>query len=76
MTVVEELEASLRESRAKNAGIAMAALWLDSECEPVLARQMLAQFHLTEDDLRKADAVERIEHYGADVDDAIALLSA
>ena len=58
------------------AGIAKAALWLDSEGEPVLARQMLEQLHLTADDLRKADEVERIEHYGADVDDAIALLSA
>jgi hypothetical protein len=75
MTVDECLGAALRERQAVNAGIAKAALWLDSEGKPHLARQMLEQFHLTPDDLRKADEVERIEHYGADLDDAIAILS-
>lgn len=69
-----ELEAILRERRAVNAGIAKAALWVASFEGERSAGLLLAEFGLTADDLANADAVERIEHYGATVDDVIALL--
>lgn len=69
-----EIEALLRERRAVNAGIAKAALWVASYEGDRSARSLLNEFGLTADDLRNADAIERIEHYGATVDDAIALL--
>lgn len=75
MTVVEELEAALREARSKNAGIAMAALWIAGELSDAYGRKVLESFGLDAPELRAADAVERIECYGATVDDAIALLT-
>ena len=69
-----EVEAILRERRAVTAGIAKAALWVASYEGERSARSLLAEFCLTADDLRNADEVERIEHYGATVDDVIALL--
>ena len=70
-----EVENILRERRAVNAGIAKAALWVASYEGDRSAKSLLAEFGLTADDLNKADAVERIEHYGATVEDVIALLT-
>lgn len=70
-----EVEAMLRERRAVNAGLAKAALFVASYDGDRSAKALLAEFGLTADDLRNADAVERIEHYGATVDDVVALLT-
>lgn len=69
-----EIECILRERRAVNAGIAKAALWVAGYDGERSARALLSEFCLTADDLVNADAVERIEHYGATVEDVIALL--
>lgn len=74
MTVADQLEAALRETRSKNAGVAMAALWIAGEFNDDAGRKVLEAFGLDAPELRAADEVERIECYGADVDDAIALL--
>lgn len=71
---MSEIEAILRERRAVNAGLAKAALFVSSYEGKRSARALLNEFGLTPDDLRNADEVERIEHYGATVDDVIALL--
>jgi hypothetical protein len=72
---IDTLESVLRERRAVNAGIAKAALFAASYDGDRSAKALLAEFGLTADDLRNADEVERIEHYGATVDDVIALLT-
>ena len=72
---MDTIDAMLRERRAVNAGIAKAALFAASYDGDRSAKALLAEFGLTADDLRNADAVERIEHYGATVDDVIALLT-
>lgn len=72
---VDAIEGLLRERRAVNAGIAKAALFVASYEGDRAAKVLLAEFGLTADDLRNADAVERIEHYGATVDDVIELLT-
>jgi hypothetical protein len=70
-----EIEAMIRERRAVNAGLAKAALFVASYDGDRSAKALLAEFGLSADDLRNADAVERIEHYGATVDDVVALLT-
>lgn len=72
---MDPVEALLRERRAINAGIATAALFVASYDGDRSAKAMLAEFGLSADDLRNADAVSRIEHYGATVDDVVALLT-
>lgn len=72
---MDTIESMLRERRAVNAGIAKAALFVASYEGDRAAKALLAEFGLTADDLQKADAVERIEHYGATVDDVVALLT-
>lgn len=74
MTVVEELEAAVRERKSKEAGIAMAALWIAGDLGDQQGRKVLEAFGIDKEALREADAVERIECYGADLEDAIALL--
>ena len=72
---MDVVDALLRERRAVNAGIAKAALFVASYEGDRSAKALLSEFGLTAEDLQKADAVERIEHYGATVDDVIALLT-
>lgn len=73
--MVTEIEALLRERRAVHAGLAKAALFVASYDGDRSAKALLAEFGLTADDVRNADAVERIEHYGATADDVISLLT-
>lgn len=72
---MDMVEALLRERRAVNAGIAKAALFVASYEGDRAAKALLSEFGLTADDLQNADEVERIEHYGATVDDVVALLT-
>lgn len=72
---MDAVEIMLRERRAVNAGIAKAALFVASYEGDSSAKALLAEFGLTAEDLQNADAVERIEHYGATVDDVVALLT-
>jgi len=70
-----EIEAMIRERRAVNAGLAKAVLFVASYDGDRSAKALLSEFGLTPEDRRNADAVERIEHYGATVEDVVALLT-
>jgi len=75
MTVDEQLETALRERHAMTTGIVKAALWLNDEVDVFAAKRLLAAFEITAEDMRKADAVERIEYYGSDLTEALELLA-
>ena len=74
MTLIDQLEAVARERAATTAGIAKAALWLDSQGYAPMACELLSDFDLTTEDLQKADAVERIAYRDRDLRDALLML--